>query len=88
MQSSVSANPKAHSLRWSDHHLSINYVASKIHFSAHATTFNTERHINVNATLRIRLLPLVSDGEPNTGPWMEDSRLREKLVCQFRHPRP
>ena len=36
----------------------------------------------------LRLLPRVSDGEPHAGPRMEDLRLREKLVGQFRHLRP
>ena len=35
-----------------------------------------------------RLLPWVSNGEPHAGPRMEYLRLREKLICQFRHLRP
>ena len=35
-----------------------------------------------------RLLPRVSDGEAHARPGMKDLRLREKLVGQFRHPRP
>src|SRR5580658_9893367 len=35
-----------------------------------------------------RLLPWVSNGKAHTGPRMEDLRLRQEFVCQFRHLRP
>ena len=37
---------------------------------------------------RLRLLPRVSDGEADAGPWMKDLQLGEELIGQFRHPRP
>jgi hypothetical protein len=64
----------------------VGYVAFKIQFSA--AEGRVGRHINADATLSIRLLPRVFDGEAPVRPWMKDAR-RERLVGdQLLHPVP
>src|SRR5215471_15053922 len=64
------------------------YVAFKARFAALEDTNRAGRHINADATLRIRLPPRVCDGETITRPRMEDNRFREPVVHQLRHPFP
>src|SRR5262249_14603654 len=47
----------------------------------------TGRHINVDATLSIRLLPRVFDGEAPVRPWMKDARRGKPFGNQLRRPR-
>src|SRR5215471_7988151 len=55
---------------------------------ARAATFGAERHISTGATLRIRLLPRVSDGKSLFGPRVEDARPRKPVVSVHVNPGP
>ena len=64
------------------------YVVFKSDSSPPNNKFCGQRYITIGATLRIRLLPRVPDGEPHTRPGMQDTGLGEEFVGQFRHPLP
>ena len=66
----------------------VSYVAFKTGFSASEGTQRAGRHINADATLSIRLLPRVFDGEAPVWPWMKDARRGKPVGDQLRHPIP
>jgi hypothetical protein len=67
---------------------SISYVAFKILFAALDVAMGTGGHINADATLSIRLLPRVFDGEALVRPWMKNARRGKPVGDQLRHPVP